>query len=321
MNQQRVTLRLWGQATGQRAEGALQMADASTWCPSRMQGPVRQHRHPLAVPKPPETQLILEETAVSTAHPPGSQRGSPTESLPLQEASGIWNHAVHAGAKSAVGRDPLPPLSLPGGPTAPPAGHPYLLNPAAVLSAGPPNALLQPALQSWPQGQRNLPSAPPASSCTLLRPPPVHPTHPAPPGHSSPSPRPSEGPCSGTCTRHPSLPENLLMDAGAWRGHRVGHDSSSLAHILHPQPQLPSPLRSWAISYPRRLSATSQQGGCLRSQAWCLQTAAQSVFRRSLLWKDVKVHRAHDTGPTAPSSMHNGSGASGQRPRAEASAQ
>ena len=102
-------------------------------------------------------------------------------------------------------------------------------------------------------------------------------------------------------------------------GVRVGHDSSGLAHILHPQPQLPSPLRSWAISYPRRLSTTSQQGGCLRSQAWCLQTAAQSVFRRSLLWKDVKARRAHDTGPTAPSSMHDGSGASGQRPRAEAS--
>ena len=198
----------------------------------------------------------------------------------------------------ALWADPLLPPSLPGGPTAPPVGPPYLLNPAAVLSAGPPKALLQPALQRWPQGRGTFPL----------------PLQPAPAPH----------PGSLLCPKRTQLPQaTRVLAQGHMRrpaqkpapitlhlqrlsqaegpGWVTDWDTTPVAwHILHPQPQLPSPLRLWAISYPWRLSVTSRQGGCLRSRAWCLQTAAQRVFGRSLLWKDVKAGQAHDTGPTAP---------------------
>lgn len=182
---------------------------------------------------PPETQLTLE-TAVSTAHTSGSQRGSPTESLPLQEASGTWNHAVQPGAKSAVGRPPSAPessrrpYSSTCGPSLPPKPSSC---PLSWTTQGPPPAR-PPEVAT---GQRNLPSAPPASSCAPPRQPPVPQTHPAPPGHSSPGPRPHEAPCSETCTHNPSPPENLT-GRGAWRGHRLGHNSSGLAHSAPPAP-------------------------------------------------------------------------------------
>ena len=153
-----------------------------------------------------------------------------------------------------------------------------------------------------------------------LRPAPVpHPGRLLGPQRTQPPPRPLESwpkatPGTLLGKMRPSSPVFSPGEAPGQRSlvesHGAGHDSSGLAHTLRPRPRLPSSLRPWAVSCPRRLSATSWQWGCLRSRAWHLQTPAQSVFARSLLGKDVKARWAHTTSPTAPGSTHGGSGAS-----------